>query len=149
MSIILRDAFGIEKLEARNLSLYDLAAEEFQDAFDIVLFAGVLYHLSDPIIGTRLTFNVLKPGGICLLESATAQLDGYLLEYWRPKGEGANWFFPTPVVVEAMMKDVGYSDIRSLVTPNPERHHARMTAVGTKVAQKDMMRAGLSVRSIR
>src|ERR1700722_7272784 len=48
----LRDAFGLENLEARNLSLYDLAAEEFQDAFDIVLFAGVLYHLSDPIIGT-------------------------------------------------------------------------------------------------
>jgi SAM-dependent methyltransferase len=145
----LRDSFGVDNLEARNLSLFDLAADEFQDAFDIVLFAGVLYHLSDPIIGTRITFNCLKPGGTCLLESSVNQLDGYLLEYVRSYSRRGNWFFPSPAVVEAIMEDVGYSDIRTDVTPKPSERLTRMIAVGTKVTQQDMHRAGLSVRTIR
>jgi 2-polyprenyl-3-methyl-5-hydroxy-6-metoxy-1,4-benzoquinol methylase len=148
----LSESFGV-KVDARALSLYDLTADEFQDAFDIVLFSGVLYHLSDPIIGTRITFNAVKPGGICLLETSVSKAEGYMLEYYRPVGEHTghnNWFFPTPMTVEAMMGDVGYSDIRSVVTPNPDtKPHARMLAVGTKTTQKDMSRAGLSVRSIR
>ena len=66
----IRDAFDLENLEPRRLSLYDLTADEFQDAFDIVLFAGVLYHLSDPVLGLRITFDALKPGGTVLLETA-------------------------------------------------------------------------------
>src|SRR5215469_4899550 len=37
-------AFKLDSLEARSLSLYDCSSAEFQDAFDIVLFPGVLYH---------------------------------------------------------------------------------------------------------
>jgi SAM-dependent methyltransferase len=151
--LYIRDAFGIEKLEPRNLSLYDLTAEEFQDSFDFVLFGGVLYHLSDPIIGMRITFNVLKPGGVCMLETAVARSDKRICEYAGAgeagRGAGANWFFPTPPVVEAMMEEVGYQAVRRQLHKTPEMPHDRVTAVGRKVKQVDMLRAGLSVRDIR
>jgi len=151
--LFLRDAFAIDHLEPRCLSLYELTAEEFQDQFDIVLFAGVLYHLSDPVLGTRITFNVLRPGGTCLLETAVSRSSGRVLEYagkhQHKRVAGANWFFPSPSVVREMMDEVGYSDISTRVLPRPKGPRDRMLAVGTKVTQVDMLRAGLSVPNIR
>jgi 2-polyprenyl-3-methyl-5-hydroxy-6-metoxy-1,4-benzoquinol methylase len=147
----LRDAFDITSLDPRNLSLYDLTAPEFQDAFDIVLFAGVLYHLSDPIIGLRITFDLVKPGGICLLETAVCKATTRTLEYAgsgrNGKTKGANWFFPSPTTVQAMMEDVGYRVVNSKVLERNVRN--RFLAVGYKEDQSDMMRAGLSVPTIR
>ena len=149
----IRNAFAIENLEVRNVSLYDLSGDEFQDAFDVVLFAGVLYHLSDPILGTRLTFNVLKPGGTCLLETGATRSEERILEYGGKnqtnKGGGANWFFPSPLVVTEIMDEVGYTDIRSAVNHRANKRRDRMVAVGTKTKQVDMLRAGLSVPTVR
>jgi len=147
----LRDAFAIEKLDPRNLSLYDLTADEFQDAFDIVLFSGVLYHLSDPVLGMRISFDAVRPGGRCLLETAVTRSDARILEYAGKnepgRGDAANWFYPSPLVVSEMMDEVGYGDIRTFVQRSPVRD--RLLAVGSKRAQVDMLRAGLSVRTVR
>lgn len=147
------DSFGISTVEPRNLSLYDLTGEEFQDAFDIVLFGGVLYHLSDPVLGTRITFNALRDHGICLLETAVARSKERILEYAgkdQPgRGSSANWFFPSPNVVHAIMDEVGYRDIRSILQPQTVIPQDRLLAVGKKVTQVDMLRAGLSVPGIR
>src|ERR1700722_18001612 len=149
----IRDSFGLESLQIRNLSLYDLTADEFQDEFDVVLFAGVLYHLSDPVLGMRITFDAVKPGGVVLLETGAARSDARILEYGgRDDGgrkNGANWFFPSPLVVTEMMKEVGYGNVRKSVRHLPHRQRDRMVAVGTKTAQVDMLRAGLSVPNIR
>ena len=149
----LRDTFGLSNFEPRNLSLYDLTDDEFQDAFDIVLFGGVLYHLSDPVLGMRITFNTLRPQGTCLLESAVARSKKRICEYAGKdepgRGAAANWFYPSPLVLEAMMDEVGYRSVRSQIHPQYSMSQDRMTAVGTKVSQVDMLRAGLSVRDIR
>jgi 2-polyprenyl-3-methyl-5-hydroxy-6-metoxy-1,4-benzoquinol methylase len=147
------ESFGVSNLEPRNLSLYDLTGDEFQDAFDIVLFGGVLYHLSDPVLGARITFDTLRDHGTCLLETAVARSKDRILEYAGKdepgRGTGANWFFPAPNVVHAIMDEVGYRNIRSVLCPQTVGPHDRMVAVGTKVGQVDMLRAGLSVHSIR
>ena len=147
------EAFGVSNLEPRNLSLYDVTDDEFQDAFDIVLFGGVLYHLSDPVLGTRITFDALRKNRMCLLETAVARSKDRVLEYAGKdepgRGTGANWFFPAPNVVHAIMDEVGYRNIRSLHCPQIGSRQDRMLAVGTKSAQVDMLRAGLSVPTIR
>jgi 2-polyprenyl-3-methyl-5-hydroxy-6-metoxy-1,4-benzoquinol methylase len=149
----LRDAFGVENLHPRNLSLYALTDDEFQDAFDIVLFSGVLYHLSDPVLGMRLTFNAVRPGGVVLLETAAARSEDRILEYagknQAKRKFGANWFVPSPLVVTEMMDEVGYTDIRTAIQRNRHRPHSRVLAVGKKQKQVDMLRAGLSVPTIR
>ena len=147
------ESFGVSNLEPRNLSLYDLTGEEFQDAFDIVLFGGVLYHLSDPVLGTRITFDALRDQGTCLLETAVARSKARILQYAGKdepgRGSAANWFYPAPNVVHAIMDEVGYRDIRSLLQPQTARPQDRLLAVGKKVTQVDMLRAGLSVPGIR
>jgi 2-polyprenyl-3-methyl-5-hydroxy-6-metoxy-1,4-benzoquinol methylase len=60
----LKKSFAIDNLEPRHLSLYDLVDPAFQDRFDLVLFAGVLYHVTDPIVALRITFNCLRDGGM-------------------------------------------------------------------------------------
>jgi SAM-dependent methyltransferase len=55
------------------MNLYDLSPEVF-GLFDVVLFAGVLYHLRYPVWGLKKIISVLKDGGTLVLE--TAILDG-------------------------------------------------------------------------
>jgi 2-polyprenyl-3-methyl-5-hydroxy-6-metoxy-1,4-benzoquinol methylase len=153
--LYLRDAFAIDNLHPRNLSLWDLAGHEYQDAFDIVLFAGVLYHLSDPVLGMRLIFNAVRPGGTVLLETSTARSQERILVYagkneWAGKNvSGTNWFIPSPLVVTEMMDEVGFTNIHTAVRTRPSKRHDRMVAIGTKVKQVDMLRAGLSVPTVR
>ncbi len=151
----LADAFGLERLQVENLSLYDLGRDDLQDRFDIVLFAGVLYHVTDPVIALRHTFNVLKDGGTCLVETAAIPALRQSLEYEGPtlfaerdaKGKsrgGWNWFVPSTRTLARMMADVGYTDVRTrgLVA-------GRAFAVGKRQRHVDILRAGLSVRDVR
>lgn len=150
----LKYAFNIARLEPKNLSLYDCTRPDFQDSFDIVLFAGVLYHVTDLIVALRITFNCLKDGGVCLLETAAINSNKLILSYEGPtvfksgsaKGlsrSGWNWFVPSPEVLSKMMSDVGYTDIQIKVIGK------RAFAVGKRHTHVDMMRGGLSDRNIR
>lgn len=114
----LKYAFNIDRLEPENLSLYDCTSPEFQDSFDFILFGGVLYHVTDLILALRITFNCLKDGGVCLLETAAIDSNKRILSYEGPTvfGEGGakdlsrsgwNWFFPSPATLSQMMADVG------------------------------------------
>jgi 2-polyprenyl-3-methyl-5-hydroxy-6-metoxy-1,4-benzoquinol methylase len=142
-------SFAID-LEVDNSSMYKLTAPEYQDAFDYVLFAGLLYHLSDPVLGLRIAFNSLKPGGRILLNSRASHSNEKTLEYQGPNVNGdrinrpgTNWFFPSPSTTAEMLGDVGFEDVRTIRGPY------WVSAVATKKRQVDMIRAGLSVPDIR
>ena len=61
--------FFKSRVRMQELNLYDLTPETF-GLFDVVLCAGVLYHLRFPFWGLKLIHDVLKPGGYVLLETA-------------------------------------------------------------------------------
>lgn len=155
----LKDAFAIPNLEVRRLSLYECDAPELQDRFDYVLFAGVLYHVTDPVVALRLTFNCLKDGGTLLLETMASHLPDTgngILEYWGPTGlttpgtteklnrGGWNWFVPTRLAIAQMLADVGFTDVRTTPVANQ-----RSFAVATRTKRVDMLRAGLARPSLR
>ncbi len=151
----LKYAFNITNLEIRHRSLYECTGAEFQDAFDLILFAGVIYHLTDPILALRITFNALKDNGHCLVESAALRTRAKRVAYEGPTdlrvGEGENptatgwnWFILSPTSLAQMMADVGYRQIR--LSPIKNR---RVFAVGTRLEHVDMLRAGLSVPDMR
>jgi SAM-dependent methyltransferase len=138
----LKYAFDITNLKPRNLSLYDCTIPEFQDTFDIIFFAGVLYHISDLIIGLRILFNCLKDGGTILLESGCINSKKPIIEYDGPsviptKGKW-NWFIPSPLAIYHMMVDVGFIDIKFC------RFNRRCYAIGKRKTHVDIMRSGLS-----
>lgn len=137
----LKYAFNMEKIQPMNLSLYECVTADFQDSFDVVLFAGVLYHVTDPILALRITFNCLKDGGACLLETAAIDSKKPTLSYERHRW---NWFIPSPATLSQMMADVGYSDIQVSKVIG-----GRASAVARRDVHVDMVRAGLSVSAIR
>lgn len=134
-------AFDIKNLTPRNLTLYDCTTPEFQDSFDLVFFPGVLYHLSDPIIGLRILFNCLKDRGKILLESASLNSKNTVLRYTGPS-EGWSWFIPSPVTISKMMNDVGFREIKI------HNIGSRCFAVGKRKIHTDLIQSGLS-RKIR
>jgi SAM-dependent methyltransferase len=151
----LKHAFDLKDLEVQNMSLYECTRPDFQDAFDYILFAGVLYHVTDPILALRITFNCLKDGGKCLVETAAIDSKQTHLSYEGPtivftgtkeqmNRGGWNWFMPSPSTLSQMMKDVGYGDVSTSDCIN-----GRAFAVGTRHKHVDMTRAGISVRDIR
>jgi len=154
----LKQVFGVYKLEPLNLSLFECTGPEFQDSFDFVLFAGVLYHLSDPVLGLRITFNCLRDGGTCLLSTAAIPGNRSFASYEGPGvfGDGGketlsrsgwNWFTPSVPALRQMMADVGYKDIQ--VRKVRSGAGLRALAVGKRVHHVDITRAGLSQRHIR
>jgi 2-polyprenyl-3-methyl-5-hydroxy-6-metoxy-1,4-benzoquinol methylase len=151
----LKTAFEISNLEILHQSLFDLTGSHFQDAFDYVLFAGVLYHLTDPVLALRICFNCLKDGGTCLLETLAIDSDQPILRYEGPSITGGgsqedlsrsgwNWFVPSQVTLEQMLKDVGFAQITL-----GDDVDSRLLAVATRKSHADILRAGLSARSVR
>jgi 2-polyprenyl-3-methyl-5-hydroxy-6-metoxy-1,4-benzoquinol methylase len=150
----LRDSFGVANLDVRHASLYDLGAGEFLEGFDVVLFAGVLYHLSDPVLGLRLTYDAARDGGVLLLETAAVRSSREVVRYEGPERTsggnasdltrgGWNWFVPSPKVVERMLRDVGFREIDVRATAG-----SRAFAVARRRGTQDMLRAGLSRRDV-
>ena len=138
----LKHAFALDNLEVRHGSLYELTAPELQDRFDLVLFAGVLYHVTDPIVALRITFNCLRDGGRCLLETTGFDCRRPLISYQRRRW---NWFDLSPPALSRMMADVGYRQVRvGRVT-----HDDRLYAVARRESHVDMRRDGLSVSGLR
>ncbi len=151
----LKEAFAIDTLTPLHLSLYECLGPTFDDRFDFVLFAGVIYHVTDPVLALRIAFDGLVDGGRCLVETASYPSAKEVLHYEGPtrthrgreedrNRRGWNWLVPSPPALRHMMEDVGFSDVsvrQASVT--------RAFAVGRRARHADMLRAGLSVRSIR
>lgn len=150
-------SFGIQdQLSVRSMSLYDIAfdqdEEELLESFDFVLFSGVLYHVTDPILALRLLFTTLKDSGTILVET---QFDSDERQIWRYAGpsqsfgkEGArvgwNWFTPSRTALSRVLEDVGFSDVK--ITP---WRNDRIFATARRSEHVDMLRAGLSNRRVR
>jgi len=153
----LADSFGVgDRLTVLPRSLYSCNDPEFYDRFDVVNFPGVIYHLSDPLIGLRVLFNALKVGGRILVESAGidhdepyCRFDGSLIHLSGSRDQlnrgGWNWFWPSPSALGRMMREAGFDEVQTCWHPGV----SRVFGYGTKLAQVGICRAGLSVPGIR
>jgi SAM-dependent methyltransferase len=57
------------KVRMHQMNLLDLKPETFGQ-FDVIIFAGVLYHLRYPFWSLKLLRDVMRPGGMLVLETA-------------------------------------------------------------------------------
>lgn len=154
----LRLAFAAQGLEVFCASIYDLPEfEAIGERFDFALFAGVLYHLSDPLLALRILYGALRPGGQLLIETAGYEDDLPTLRYEGPtvfvRGgdeasrtrRGWNWFIPSTSALTQMLVDVGFEAVDVTGGGSGGRLVARATR---GEAWRDMMRAGLSSRKV-
>ena len=81
--------------------------------FDVVLFLGVLYHLQNPMLALSNIYNVMKVGGVCVIETefirTTRKIP--LIRYAPGKSynqDPTNFFFPNEEALLGMVVDSGF-----------------------------------------
>lgn len=147
----LSDFFEVD-IDVCGISIYK--SMSYDGFFDYVLFSGVLYHLSDPVVALRILYNSLKDNGTMLIESACNSERGMLCTYRGPTNVlggvpghrvGWNWFVPSIPALRQMCLDVGFESAITKMGGGESR-----VMVGCiKGKQKDMLRAGLSRGDLR
>lgn len=87
------------------------ALEAWPRAFDLILCAGVLYHVRDPVGALRSLRSALAPGGTLVLE--TIVVPGADPVAWCPPGRylGARgfWSLPTVPCLEGWVRRAGFA----------------------------------------
>ncbi len=150
----LTESFGVKNLKVENRSLYKCNADDLYEQFDLVYFPGVLYHLSDPLLGLRILYNSCKIGGSILIETAGIDNDesfclyeGSQVYHSGTKEEynrgGWNWFSPSPTALERMIYAAGFDEIKVKL------FKGRIYAMAKKTKYIGITKAGLSVQDIK
>lgn len=154
-SKLVNDVYGLDGVTSDGTNLYDLKTSS---KYDVAYFPGVIYHLSDPVLGLRRLFNCLKDGGECFVETAgldspesIARFEGNRI-YHKTSGEraseltrgGWNWFSPSPLCLERWMVESGFEDVNCFYSHASDR----VFGYGRRNKYVDICRAGFSVPSI-
>ena len=148
----------VYQLPGISSSAVNLYSFETDEKSDIAYFPGVVYHLSDPVVGLRRLFNGLKDGGICLVESAGLNVSGSVAKfsgnrsYHNTSGQseaslnrgGWNWFLPSPACLEKWMVEAGFEEVRTYYSLTSDRVYG----FGVRKRFIEICRAGLSVYDI-
>lgn len=101
------------KVEDREMEVLDISPEKI-GTFDLVLFAGVLYHMPHPLLSLERVFSVT--GNQLILEtevdmewSKRPAMAFYPAD--ELSNDATNWWGPNAVAVEAMLKTVGFQRV--------------------------------------
>jgi tRNA (mo5U34)-methyltransferase len=102
-------------IEVQELDLPELTVERVGQ-FDVVLFAGVFYHLRHPFamieriaaLATRCLIVETHIDAIDIRRPAMIFYPGRELA-----GDASNWWGPNPLCVQAMLRDVGFRKIET------------------------------------
>jgi SAM-dependent methyltransferase len=149
------EVYELDGVTSEGTNLYELTMNE---QYDVAYFPGVIYHLSDPVLGLRRLFNCLSDEGVCLVETAgidetgsIARFDGNRI-YHKTAGEratqlnrgGWNWFIPSPLCLERWMVEAGFEDVCCYYSYASNR----VFGYGKRKHYVDICRAGFSVPHI-
>jgi len=143
-------------------SVYD-ASPETLGAYDIVLFAGVYYHLKNPVLALQRIRSVLTDRGILFIEGASATdylaehiskalpeskiqtiveiLDRLPLSYFdiedRIYESGDNFYFPTTYGLKAILLTSGFRNVTCELKPNAFYKYSHRRLMGRAEADPE------------
>lgn len=83
--------------------------------FDLVLFIGVLYHMRHPLLALERVFSVTRDRLILQTQVDLSALDRPALAFYQGtelNNDPTNWCGPNPPAVVAMLRTVGFSDVK-------------------------------------
>ncbi|MGC1684275.1 MAG: class I SAM-dependent methyltransferase [Candidatus Acidiferrales bacterium] len=138
-------------------SVYD-ALPEALGTYDVVLFAGVYYHLKNPVLSLQRIRRLLKDGGELFIEGGAATdylaeelnkvlglpkssvgktakiLDGLPLSYFDSEQKiyehWSNWWFPTTRCLEAILRDSGFRNVELELKRNAFYNYSHRRLMG-------------------
>lgn len=101
---------GLGAVQPLCASLYQLERHIAPRSLDLVVVAGVLYHLSDMLVGLHALRRLLKPTGQLLLE--TAAIDEFACSYANfGRFLGGTWWHPTALCIQDMLAFMNYGAV--------------------------------------
>jgi 2-polyprenyl-3-methyl-5-hydroxy-6-metoxy-1,4-benzoquinol methylase len=104
----LADTFGFTTVRPVLSSLYGLHEKIPAGSLDMILLSGVLYHLSDMLVGLYLLRGLLKPNGILII--ATQAVDDEQHSYANfGRFCAGSWWQPSALCIRDMCKFMGFS----------------------------------------
>lgn len=144
---LLRDVYGFDDVQVEGRSLYRLE----EGSFDCVYVPGVVYHLSDPVLGLRKLFNRLRDGGEILVESAGIASEESMCYFKGNRRQAAGqaekrnrsgwaWFWPSARCLGDWLEEAGFDEVRVYRSPFDER----IFGYGRRTGPRQITRAGLS-----
>ncbi len=90
--------------------------------FDVVLYLGVLYHMTDPLRSLERVRAVTS--GVAVIETEAVHLHGHdeaaLLQFHAGdglRGDFGNWYVPTIAGLVDLCRAAGFSSVRTVVGP--------------------------------
>ncbi len=97
-----------------SASLYELDVRENWGRYDLLYVPGVLYHLTDLPAALVILWALLRPGGVLAFESIADARGARAARYLGASLPGWNWWSPTPECYEALMRDGGFTQARTV-----------------------------------
>jgi tRNA (mo5U34)-methyltransferase len=88
--------------------------------FDVVLFLGTLYHLTDPLGALERVARLTAPGGVAIIETQAAEVAGVTTPIWECfpgqelNNDASNWWAPNLAALAGCCRAVGFSRITRL-----------------------------------
>lgn len=83
--------------------------EDWRGRFDTIYCAGVVYHVTDPLLFLRICFAYLKPGGRLIIETKAESGETSRCSYAGTREKGWNWYAPTRDALGRWLVDAGFS----------------------------------------
>lgn len=102
-------AFGIPSIETLETTLYQLPEKASKPRFDLILLSGVLYHLSDMMVGLLAMREMLKPGGILLMETNAVNCSDHSYANFGRFANGM-WWQPTALCIKDICEFTGFRE---------------------------------------
>ncbi|MBC8395187.1 MAG: DUF1698 domain-containing protein [Bacteroidetes bacterium] len=135
---ILKQIFN-SKVNCVIKDIIDLKSEDLDGPYDVVLFAGVFYHMKFPFLSLHKVAELMDVGGILILESyicpdlsSHEKSKDIPLMKFLPKDElnkdTSNWYAPNLICLISMLETIGFE-----VTKNKMLHENRAVLHATKI----------------
>jgi SAM-dependent methyltransferase len=107
--VFLARTFAADAVHPVLRSAYRLSDEIAPGSLDLILLSGVLYHLSDMLVGLYAMRELLKPGGVLLMQSSG--IDDFTHSYANfGRFVAGRWWQPTGLCVQDMCEFMGYAN---------------------------------------
>lgn len=107
------EVFDVPNVKCIQASLYRLPDHIDEGTLDLVLLSGVLYHLSDMLVGLFILRKLLKPGGILIIESNAVDDEKQSYANFGRFYAGM-WWQPSSLCIKDMCEFMGFArpDVR-------------------------------------
>jgi tRNA (mo5U34)-methyltransferase len=120
-----RTALG-SKVEDIDIDVMDLSPDRV-GVFDVVFFLGVLYHLRHPLLALERIASVTR--GLLILETVVDMvgLNRPAVAFYPARelnNDPTNWWGPNVPALHAMLRDVGFDDVKTVSAPPPALYRA-------------------------